>query len=123
MALLVDDNGINIRLLKMYYHRRGIPFCTAKDGAQALRLFVDHHKPKETAPPQQTKFLRPFDLVLMDLQMPICDGIDATRQIRDPEMAHDMQQSTFFIVTGQDSPQDRSNAEEAGANKYLGKQL
>lgn len=63
--------------------------------------------------------LRPFDLVLMDLQMPVCDGISATSQIRDLENLYHWKKSVIFIVTGQDSPRDRLSAQEAGGDAYL----
>ncbi|KAJ4361465.1 hypothetical protein N0V95_001882 [Ascochyta clinopodiicola] len=134
MTLLVDDNVINLRLLEMYCNRRSIPYCTATDGAQAVRLFAEHRAPTNSTPiPHLNSFgettagssiahpptLRPFDLVLMDLQMPVCDGISATSQIRALEKQHGWDKSVVFIVTGQDSPRDRANAQEAGSDGYL----
>lgn len=139
MTLLVDDNAINLRLLEMYCNRRGIPYCTATDGAQAVKLFIEHRASKSSMPtlarPQPPYLhneettagssiahpptLRPFELVLMDLQMPVCDGIDATSQIRALEKQHGWNKSVVFIVTGQDSPSDRANAHEAGSDGYL----
>jgi CheY-like chemotaxis protein len=55
----------------------------------------------------------------MDLQMPICDGIGATSQIRALEEEHGWKKSVVFIVTGQDSPSDRANAHDAGSDGYL----
>jgi signal transduction histidine kinase/CheY-like chemotaxis protein len=124
MTLLVDDNAINLRLLEMYCNRRGIPYCTATDGAQAVKLFAEHRALTDststpgssiTHPPT----LQPFELVLMDLQMPICDGIGATSQIRALEEEHGWKKSVVFIVTGQDSPSDRANAQDAGSDGYL----
>ena len=50
--------------------------------------------------------------------MPVCDGISATRQIRDLEKAGE-KKSVLFIVTGQDSQNDREAASAAGADNYL----
>lgn len=137
MTLLVDDNAVNLRLLETYCKRRGIPYCTATDGAQAVKLFSEHRAPADFTPtPSRTHpwlfaeetparpapappALRPFDLVLMDLQMPVCDGIDATSQIRALETEYDWPKSVICIVTGQDSPRDRTNAQEAGSDGYL----
>ena len=63
--------------------------------------------------------LRPFELVLMDLQMPVCDGISATSQIRALEKEYGWDKSVIFIVTGQDSSSDRAGAQEAGSDGYL----
>lgn len=123
MALLVDDNGVNLRLLEMYCHRRSIPYRTAKDGAEAVRIFTSHRIPVSDPLLQQPLGPLPFDLVLMDLQMPICDGVEATRQIRAFEREHQWERSVIFIVTGQDSPADRLDAAEAGANEFLTKPI
>lgn len=137
MTLLVDDNAVNLRLLEMYCKRRNIPYRTAQDGSEAVKLFIEHGTPADytptpsrthpwlfaeenpamTAPPPPA--LRPFDLVLMDLQMPVCDGISATRQIRALENMSHWKSSVIFIVTGQDSPRDRLSAQEAGSDGYL----
>jgi CheY-like chemotaxis protein len=119
MALLVDDNAINLRLLEMYCSRRGLPYRTAKDGAEAVRLFKDHRMPVDDPLLRQPLVTQPFELVLMDLQMPVCDGIDATCQIRALEQEHEWKRSVMFIVTGQSSPLDRSNAKDAGADGFL----
>lgn len=119
MTLLVDDNKVNLRLLEMYCKRRGIPYSTATDGAQAVEIFARHRASTATTTLSPADTLRPFDLVLMDLQMPICDGIDATGQIRALEKEHGWLKSIVFIVTGQDSPKDRLHAQEAGSDGYL----
>jgi CheY-like chemotaxis protein len=123
MALLVDDNGINLRLLEMYCHRRSIPYRTAKDGAEAVRIFTSHHTSVSDPLLEQPLTSLPFNLVLMDLQMPICDGVEATRQIRAFEREYQRERSVIFIVTGQDSPADRLDAAEAGANEFLTKPI
>jgi signal transduction histidine kinase len=137
MTLLVDDNAVNLRLLEMYCKRRNIPYRTAKDGSEAVKLFIEHGTPADytptpsrthpwlfaegnpamTSPPPPS--LRPFDLVLMDLQMPVCDGISATSQIRALEDTYHWKKSVVFMVTGQDSPRDRLAAQEAGSDGYL----
>ncbi|KAI1050775.1 hypothetical protein LB507_009330 [Fusarium sp. FIESC RH6] len=111
MTLLVDDNAVNLRILEMYCKKRGLPYRSAIDGRQAVDLFTQFQNSPSTDPP-------PFDLILMDLQMPVCDGISATRQIRDLEKAGE-RKSVLFIVTGQDSQNDREAASAAGADNYL----
>ncbi|SCO84190.1 related to histidine kinase [Fusarium oxysporum] len=104
MTLIVDDNAVNLRILEMYCKKRGLPYLSAIDGHQAVELFKK----------QQTS--SPIDLILMDLQMPVCDGVSATRQIRALEKTS---KSVLFIVTGQDSQMDREAASKAGADNYL----
>jgi signal transduction histidine kinase/CheY-like chemotaxis protein len=105
MTLIVDDNAVNLRILEMYCKKRGLPYLSAIDGHQAVELFRK----------QQTSSA-PIDLILMDLQMPVCDGISATRQIRAMETSS---KAVLFIITGQDSLMDREAASKAGADNYL----
>jgi signal transduction histidine kinase/ActR/RegA family two-component response regulator len=123
IVLLVDDNRINLRLLEMYCTRRSIPYRSARNGTEAVRVFKNHRMPINEPLLHQPVVIQPFDLVFMDLQMPICDGLDATRQIRALEQEHGWNKSVILIVTGQDSPADRSNANEVGANAYIVKPI
>ncbi|KAF2849966.1 putative histidine kinase-like protein HHK3p [Plenodomus tracheiphilus IPT5] len=122
LTLLVDDNAINLRLLEMYCSRRGIPYRTATDGLKAVKIFSGNLAPPTAASDpllRQGVLAQPFELILMDLQMPNCDGIDATQQIRAFEKEKGLNKSVLFIVTGQDSSLDRANADKAGADGYL----
>ncbi|KAE8837458.1 hypothetical protein CFE70_000176 [Pyrenophora teres f. teres 0-1] len=123
MALLVDDNAVNLRLLEMYCTRRNIPYRSASDGEQAVQLFSAAILHQDDLLSQQESDERPFDLILMDLQMPVCNGFEATRRIRQLEREHGCESSALFIVTGQDSPDDRRGAEEAGADEFLVKPI
>lgn len=126
-ALIVDDNEINLRVLQMYCRKRGMPAVCATDGAKAVQLFIKYQTlaaggsggaatdPEENRVEQQPA----IQLILMDLQMPLCDGIEATRQIRALEKQHDWPRSSLFIVTGQDNPADRTAAHSVGADEYL----
>ena len=112
-ALLVDDNAINLRIMQMYCNKRNLPFYCATDGRQAVDIFAQHQSlsSREGKPG--------IELVLMDLQMPVCDGIEATSEIRKLEKQNDWARAALFIVTGQDSPVDRTSAEDAGADEYF----
>lgn len=69
--LLVDDNVINLKLLTRFCKSLGYTFATASDGLEAVSLY-------KSSP-------QPFSLVLMDISMPIMDGFEATRAIREYE--------------------------------------
>jgi len=64
--LLAEDNPVNMRVATALLSRRGYDVTPVTDGAQAVQAVTDHE---------------PFDLVLMDIQMPTMDGLDATRAI------------------------------------------
>jgi len=113
VALLVDDNAINLRILQMYCNKRGLPYYCATDGLQAVEKFSQCQSSSATGEGPA------IQLILMDLQMPLCDGIEATRQIRLLEREKSWGKSTLFIVTGQDSPADRTDAESVGADEYF----
>ncbi|KAF7549605.1 hypothetical protein G7Z17_g6267 [Cylindrodendrum hubeiense] len=112
-SLLVDDNVVNLRILQMYCRKRGLPYSCATDGSQAVEMFSKH----------QSMFAAgegaAIQLIFMDLQMPVCDGIEATRQIRLLEKQNNWRECALFIVTGQDSLTDRTDAEDAGADDYF----
>ncbi|KAJ5938564.1 histidine kinase HHK3 [Penicillium verhagenii] len=113
ITLIVDDNAINLRIIEMYCKKRGLPFYSAMNGQQAVEMFSQRQTlcagGDESA----------FQLIFMDLQMPVCDGIEATKQIRILEEGNQWRKSTLFMMTGQDSPSDRIAAEDAGTNEYL----
>lgn len=65
-VLVVDDNPVNLSVMSAQLEARGLETLLAADGTEAVTLACEWH----------------FDLILMDLQMPILDGIEATAAIR-----------------------------------------
>ncbi|KAI1136371.1 hypothetical protein F5Y05DRAFT_415140 [Hypoxylon sp. FL0543] len=113
-VLLVDDNAINLKLLVTFMTKIKLPYAEAMNGLEAVTKF------KEAVD-------RPFDFVLMDLQMPIMDGLEATRQIREFEQEMsasvdgEMTPSTIIAITGVGNEATRKEAMEAGMSQFLTK--
>jgi len=102
----VDDSPINLRMLETALRRLGVLVTLSRNGREAL----DELK----ASPQG------FDLVLMDIQMPVMDGLRATREIRqDPEL----KSLPVIALTAGVLPEERQAAIAAGVNDFLGKPL
>lgn len=104
--ILVADDGIdNQRLVAFFLERAGYEVHTVSDGAAA----VDSAR-------QQIQNGNPYDLVLMDMQMPGVDGFEATRQIR--QMGY---QQPIIALTASSLPADRQTCIDAGCDDYVAK--
>jgi CheY-like chemotaxis protein len=106
-ALIVDDNAINRRLLSAWMKRRKVPFKEAKDGQQALDIYKD-------ADPK-------FDIILMDISMPVMDGMTSTRLIRDHEKERELKPTHIIALTGLTSASARLEAWTSGVDDFLTK--
>ncbi|KAJ4369795.1 hypothetical protein N0V83_005559 [Neocucurbitaria cava] len=111
-VLLVDDNAINLKLLVVFAKRQNLRYAEATNGLEALETYK--REAQATTPPT-----RPFDFVLMDLSMPVMDGLTSTRQIRQFESKMGLAKSHIVALTGLASGQDQRDAHEAGVDVYL----
>lgn len=111
-VLLVDDNAINLKLLVVFAKRQQLRYCEAMNGLEAFEAYKS--EALSSTPPT-----RPFDFILMDISMPVMDGLTSTRSIRKFEKEHDLPRSHIVALTGLASAQDQQDAQDAGVDMYL----
>ena len=102
--LLVEDNNINQLVTGEMLTNLGLTFDIAEDGKQAVQKL-------ENAPQ--------YDLVLMDVQMPVMDGYEATRQLRERGFTD----VPIIGLSANAMKEDRQSAMDAGMNDYLTKPI
>jgi PAS domain S-box-containing protein len=106
--LLVDDHAINLRLLELLVEKMGYEHVSASDGEQALALLQNEH----------------FDLVLMDVMMPVMDGLTAVRHLRKYEQTSGANKRTCVLfVTAQAMTGDAERFMAVGADGYMTKPI
>ncbi|KAK4150482.1 hybrid signal transduction histidine kinase B [Chaetomidium leptoderma] len=109
--LLVDDNPINIKLLTHIVKKLNHTFEMANHGLEAVQLF------KSSLEPQK----RRFDLVFMDISMPVMNGFEATREIRQLETVAGLERCKIIALTGLSSDANRIEASASGCDLFLTK--
>ncbi|MFH7242283.1 MAG: PAS domain S-box protein [Spirulina sp.] len=104
LILLAEDNEANAATISSYLGAKGYRLNWARTGQEAVKLAQAHHP----------------DLILMDIQMPDVDGLEASRQIRaDPNLA----ETTIVALTALAMPQDSDRCLAAGINEYIRKPI
>ena len=106
-ALLVDDNNVNLMFGSEILSQLGFAVATASDGAKA----VDAVKAAE------------FDVVFMDCQMPVMDGYEATRQIRQLIASGKVRPTLIVAVTANALKGDRERCIDAGMDDFITKPI
>jgi signal transduction histidine kinase/ActR/RegA family two-component response regulator len=102
LILIVEDNELNINTISSYLSAKGYHPIVASDGQSAIELTQKHHP----------------DLILMDIQMPGMDGLEAISRIRqNPQLA----EIPIVALTALAMEGDREKCLKAGANDYLTK--
>ena len=107
--LLVEDNELNAEIAKTVLEDVGALIIRAENGQQALELFKE--KPAGT-----------FDVILMDLMMPVMDGYTATRKIRELERS-DAKTVPIIAMTANAFQEDAEKCIAVGMNAHLAKPL
>lgn len=97
-ALVVDDSAVMVELISNILRKGGFEVSAARNGLDGLAAFQ----------------LGDYDIVITDITMPECDGIEMTERIR--AMSADV---PIVMVTAADSPEYETRARQAGATAYL----
>jgi len=104
-VLVTDDNATNRMVAELIMTSIGAEVTCAENGQEAVDAFDQS----------------PFDVVLMDLQMPVMDGLAATRAIREREAARGLPRTPVVVVSANIMPEQRAASAAAGADDHLGK--
>lgn len=107
--LLAEDNDLNREIAEFMLTDEGMVVTSVPDGAQALKAFTEN--------PENT-----FDIILMDIMMPVMDGIQAAKAIR-TSGRQDAASIPIFAMTANAFVEDRQATREAGMNEHLSKPL
>ncbi|MGE0053855.1 MAG: response regulator [Hyphomicrobium sp.] len=104
-VLLAEDNPVNVEVARELLTSAGCRVCVAGNGLEVLAQLEDTD----------------FDIVLMDCQMPIMDGLTATRKIRRAEQDKGLARIPIIAVTANAFAEDRTRCLDAGMDDYISK--
>ena len=106
-VLVVDDHPTNRRVVEMILDQVGAERVSVENGQEALEAFLKDR----------------FDVVLMDIQMPVMDGLTATRTIRLHEREESRPSTPVIILSANALPEHIEAGRAAGADRHLGKPI
>jgi CheY-like chemotaxis protein len=104
-VLLIEDNEVNRKVISCILALVKADLTWAENGLEGVQAFQKQH----------------FDVVLMDLQMPVMDGYTATREIRAYEGSHGQPRTPVIVVSANARPEDVDASRAAGADHHLAK--
>jgi len=104
-VLLADDHATNRRVVELILGQAAVDLTSVEDGAQAVAACQADN----------------FDLILMDMQMPVMDGLTATREIRLHEAAIGLDRTPIVMLTANALPDHVAASHAAGADHHLAK--
>lgn len=107
--LLVEDNELNMEIAEELIGMTGVQIETACDGQVALQMVLDHP-------------CGYYDLIFMDIQMPVMDGYEATRQIRKLDR-EDAQTIPIYAMSANAFAEDVENSIRSGMNGHIAKPI
>jgi len=106
-VLLAEDHPTNRRVVELILGAAGVDLTCVENGAEAVEAF-------------RTDV---FDLILMDMQMPVMDGLTAIAEIRKLERQAALRATPTFVLTANAMPEHVSASIEAGADGHLSKPI
>jgi CheY-like chemotaxis protein len=106
-VLLVDDHPTNRKVVELMLASANVEITAVEDGSLALEAYG----------------AQAFDLVLMDMQMPVMDGLTATRAIRQLELSEGRPAAEIYLLTANASPEHIEAGRAAGAGRHLTKPI
>jgi hypothetical protein len=104
-VLVAEDHEVNQRVMMMILDTIGAKVTLTEDGAQAVEAFKDGD----------------FDVILMDIQMPVMDGLTAIAKIRQIEAISGASRTPIIVVSANAMPAEREASMKAGADDHLSK--
>jgi len=106
--LVVDDNMVNLRVAQAMLRKLGVEANAAENGLEATQAATAAERP---------------DLILMDVQMPLMDGLEATRRIRAWEQANNQPRLVIVALTAGAFAEDYEHCIAAGMDDFLAKPI
>ena len=108
-ALVVEDNPINQKMIHHTLKNMGISSVCANHGQEGLEMYMQNH--------------RTYDVVFMDIQMPVMNGLDATKAIIKYEKGSNLQHTPIIAVTANALKGDREKFMAEGMDEYVSKPI
>jgi CheY-like chemotaxis protein len=106
-VLLADDHPTNRKVVELILQPLGVELVSVEDGRQAVEAYS----------------ASAFDVVLMDMQMPVMDGLAATRAIRELEHETGRRRTPLFMLTANALAEHLELSRRAGADRHLSKPI
>ena len=105
--LVAEDHPVNRRVLQLMFDGAAVDMTMAENGLEAVERFDQDH----------------FDLILMDMQMPVMDGLQAIAEIRSRERDKGLARTPIIMLTANALPEHAAAGRAAGADAFLTKPI
>jgi len=106
-VLVADDHPTNLVVVRMMLEQLGIEISTVVNGAEAVEAAANGH----------------YDVILMDMQMPVMDGLEAVRRIRQREVSTGVTRTPILMLSANAGADHRDESRLAGADGHVAKPI